>query len=303
MKRSLLALALTPVILTGCGSSNSNDHEVQKVLKNSPAVVALQKNQKGIDALVKSSSQQQQSKSQIIQGHTQSSKNLKNKEPISKEDHDGLKKTDNPGQDAWIADNQQIAMVFEDAGFTESQVYQLCETRLTSDATFSCELEGTDNNQQSAIYTMYYRKIFAIDANSKGFIQMTYNPDKKQMKLSKTFYSDDANTLSRFAKLKVVAVDGVSSAKVKVTKKSDQVSKKSQVTVEIPLNMDSGIVKQLKNMYLNNQESNAINKLTLIGNPNFQTPFTKGMAKSDQFGDDLAVFNSNIRQIITVAAQ
>ncbi|MPW35975.1 hypothetical protein [Vibrio sp. B1Z05] len=315
MKYTLFALALTPVLLTGCGGgSSSSDHGAQQDLNKAPSVTQNTNSPSAnsdIDTTIDKLDNKQNYNIPVSMVAKAQYQKLQNKEDahLKSIQHSNAKnmslKQKQIAQaevDKWLAEDnhQQIAMTFEDAGFTEQQVYQLCDTIQTSSSTiFTCTIEPKFKGRRSTVYTMHNSSWFRVDANTTGFVKMTYNPTNNKMVLTKIFSSDDADTLKDITNLKTVDLNGVSSSSVYITENKE----KNEVTVTIALTMNNPIIKELKSMYLNDNNAHAITQLKLSDNKNFSIAFTKGLETSEANGDDLAVFNSNIQEIITVAGQ
>ncbi|GEA51786.1 hypothetical protein VIN01S_25900 [Vibrio inusitatus NBRC 102082] len=312
MKHTLLVLALTPIILTGCGGSSSTNHEVQKVLKQTkehPVSIEMKElGQPNID----SNNPDSQSKSAMI--YTLDKAATKNPQRTIESSIDNQSeiqssknaevKQDSTELNKWLVrdENQLIISEFENAGFNEEQVFNICKLKMTEDATFACAMEPDtkDTNTTSAVFKMYYRSMFTIDNDTSAYVNLTYTPSKQMLVLSKTITSSDPLVMQQTESINTAILDTIVSPDVKIQHLDDTTEKRVQVTVS--LKMDGDMAKKLKDMYLNSDDSKAITELKLTNQKGFRIDFTNGMAKSEQHGDDLALFNYRIRQIIGVAA-
>ncbi|MEZ9833864.1 hypothetical protein AB4341_10055 [Vibrio breoganii] len=198
MKKLAAVLVIASVILTGC-QGGSDSHEVQESIQtgekakvslpsvNELSVQSTNENKQKTPPLPPTSSHvfithisPESKKSSDIVAHAHSPK--ESKQPTSDET-------------TWLdkPENQKTIEVFQDAGFTEEQVYDLCKTYLTSDATFTCTSSVDKNGNDSANFEFYYRTPYKVNAgNFDGRTEFTYTPTEQKLVILKARQFDSA---------------------------------------------------------------------------------------------------------------
>ncbi|CAM4053987.1 hypothetical protein [Vibrio neonatus] len=316
MKYTLFALALTPVLLTGCGGSSSSDHDISKAINeglnssdnNIQQIIDhtdASTSQKSKDSISVPTHEKQTSeevvKPKISYQSSKYTKPLYNISQNKQKTHEetvslAKKKPETPARNKWIAAHPQITAVFQDAGFTADDIYDLCKTddKELAFAISSCKTSVvTDNGQSLIAYTIQ---------SGDYLTKMTYIPIQQKLVIDK-LYDVTTNKLSLANELRLNGTNGKiyssSNINVSLPKSGDIYG-----TVTTTLYMSDPIIEKLKDEYTNTKSSLPINLLEYVNKASdIHISLTADMGKVDKNQNDIRTLDYHLGQIITIAGQ
>ncbi|GAD80189.1 hypothetical protein [Vibrio ezurae] len=312
MKHTLFALALAPVLLTGCGGSSSNDHAIDKALNSSIDTTALQNNQQGIASLDNTHESLQASiiqNAQVVQSSAQIQDQAKAQaqaEAKAPKAAEQPEEQHNNEIDKWVADHQTIVTGFP-TDFTPNNIYDLCRPKNEGTLLSSnCKVEQNSNSQDSVEYVFHTSgSIEDKSINDKIIIdtEVSYLPKAQTLTIKKM--REIPYAIARQDKLyganSLVLQSDTSTAEVNtiapVTGAADQ-----QITSTVTLQMDDPVIKALKDQYLNANNRTAA-KLLQFTDGTRSLGLTEDISKLDATGDNIAILNTHLSQIISVAGE
>ncbi|MDN3715305.1 hypothetical protein [Vibrio breoganii] len=310
MKKLAAVLVIASVILTGC-QGGSDSHEVQKSIQTGEkAKVSLP----SVNELNVQSTNENKQKSPPLPS-TSSPTLITHNSAESKKSFDTVAHVHSPKESkqptseetTWLEDpdNQKTIEVFQDGGFTEEQVYDLCKTYLTSDATFTCTSSIDKDGNDSANFKFYYRTPYKVNAkvnadNFDGRTEFTYTPIEQKLVILKArqFDSTQDSANDQLNNINKLVFKDVETPKVEVERDVDNAT----ITAQATLYMDDEITKSLRDDYINSQEdSNLLSKLSFYKKSKPVMALTENMDKGN--ADDVPVMNSCLHKILEVAGR